>query len=149
MTEVKRMTILEAKKELTKVIRAIEDFKSIVGDDLDHVRESSDPEDKLLREHLYWAYSGFSDTLSAFEYLKKRIVAEGRLYKNDAGRYAIDGDTYLTSGEVCEILIDDKFDDGQRWVKTRIESDENGYYAVGLGKDYPLDGLHARVRAIW
>ncbi|MCW1929553.1 DUF5348 domain-containing protein [Bhargavaea beijingensis] len=149
MPEEKQVTALEAKREFAKVARAMEEFISIVGDDLDHVERGTDPEDKLLREQLYRAYSGFNDTLSHFEYLKKRIVAEGSLYLNDAGRYAIDDDTYLTSGEVCEILIDDKFDGGQRWVKTRIESDGNDYYAVGLGKDWPLDGLYARVRSGW
>lgn len=47
---------------------------------------------------------------------------EGKLHKNERGKYELDSET---------------------WVKTRIEHDGTDYYAVGL-RDMNLDGMTAR-----
>ena len=86
------------------------------------------------------------DILSDANYLKRKITDEGNLYVNSAGRYEINEYCYLTSGNVCELLIKDR-DGVSCWLKTSIEhGGEHGYYAVKLGSDISIDGIRARVR---
>lgn len=66
--------------------------------------------------------------------------AEGILYVDSNGRYAIDDYHVLCCGSCVELYVCGK------WLKTSIEADSNGrYYAVGL-KGLPLAGVLARVR---
>lgn len=62
---------------------------------------------------------------------------EGRLQKNERGRYELDENTQFTCGSGIELKICDT------WVKTRIEHDGSDYYAVGL-RGMKLDGMTAR-----
>jgi len=49
---------------------------------------------------------------------------EGKLQKNEIGRWSIDDEWEITSGDVIEIKV------GDHWIETRIESNTDGYYAV-------------------
>lgn len=62
---------------------------------------------------------------------------EGKLHKNERGRYELDENTQFTCGCGIELKICDT------WVKTRIEHDGADYYAVGL-RGMKLDGMTAR-----
>lgn len=64
-------------------------------------------------------------------------MKEGKLYKNDCGKYEIDDWEWFSCGSVIELCL------CGTWVRTRIEHDGNDYYAVGL-KGLKLDGLLAR-----
>lgn len=68
----------------------------------------------------------------------KEIKNTGNLYKNQRGRYELNG-TELTCGDRIELYVVGK------WVKTRIEHDNNDYYAVGH-RDVNLNGIRARIR---
>ena len=62
---------------------------------------------------------------------------EGKLYRNECGKFEIDDFHWFSCGcriELCLCGV---------WVLTRIEHDGNDYYAVGL-KGLKLDGLLAR-----
>ena len=62
---------------------------------------------------------------------------EGRLQKNERGRYELDENTQFTCGCWIELKI------CETWVKTRIEHEGSDYYAVGL-RGMKLDGMTAR-----
>ena len=63
---------------------------------------------------------------------------EGKLHKNERGRYELDEETQFVCGSVIELKV------CETWVKTRIEHDGTDYYAVGL-RGLKLDGLEARI----
>ena len=62
---------------------------------------------------------------------------EGKLHKNERGRYELDENTQFTYGCGIELKI------CETWVKTRIEHDGSDYYAVGL-RGMKLEGMTAR-----
>ena len=62
---------------------------------------------------------------------------EGKLHKNERGRYELDEETQFTCGSVIELKV------CETWVKTRIKHDGTDYYAVGL-RDMNLEGMTAR-----
>jgi YHS domain-containing protein len=77
------------------------------------------------------------------EWLAKPIVSEGRLVKNDLGRYEIEGtDYYFTSGSTIEIWDEED----ESYVKTRLEHTNGDYYAYAFGPQVKLEGLRARTR---
>ena len=51
----------------------------------------------------------------------------------------------FTSGNRIEALIYDDNYEIERWVKTSVEHDGNGYYLVGY-KDVNMEGLLVRIR---
>ncbi|MCF6094321.1 DUF5348 domain-containing protein [Microaerobacter geothermalis] len=78
------------------------------------------------------------------EYVNMSVTAEGILFKNEAGRYALDEYTYFTCGSDIEVLIKDA--DGENyWVKTRVEHDGEDYYLVNFPQLSML-GLYVRKR---
>lgn len=146
MSKTKSISPTQAKNELFKVKRAIEEYLSVVGYEIDHVLRDSDPNEIFLRDEVHGIYNRLEEINSDIEYLNREVYTEGCLYINKSGRYEIDMDTYLTSGSVCEILTYDDFHEQESWQKTSIEHGPNGYYAVVLGKDVSIDGLRARMR---
>jgi len=68
--------------------------------------------------------------------IKRKVIAEGILLKQDNGRYAINGDFQVTSGMVVEV------EDGFKWVETSVEWNGD-YYFVKLPDKSMRD---ARVR---
>ena len=62
---------------------------------------------------------------------------EGKLHKNERGRYELDEETQFACGSGIELKI------CETWVKTRIEHDGTDYYAVGL-RFLKLEGMTAR-----
>ena len=52
---------------------------------------------------------------------------EGKLQKTEIGRWSIGDEWEVTSGDVIEVKVDD------HWIETRIESNQQGYYAVVPG----------------
>lgn len=62
---------------------------------------------------------------------------EGKLHKNERGRYELDEETQFVCGSVIELKV------CETWVKTRIEHDGTDYHAVELW-DMNLEGMTAR-----
>lgn len=65
-------------------------------------------------------------------------MIEGKLYRLDTKRYAIDGDARheLTCGDVVEVLID------SRWERASVEASKGEYY---LTNGHPIDGAYIRI----
>lgn len=133
--------------------------KQVVGDIEYQLKQTvkalQDMEDGTSRSELndnelmqYYAFRNIKDkledALAEIEYLKKPVVAEGVLRKNEQGRYEIDREHYFTSGSLIEIYIYDDFEKRHYWHKSRVEHKDGDYYVVGY--DQPLEGLRARVR---
>lgn len=106
-------------------------------------RSELTPDEHLEFATLYQIGEHLRDAARRIQYLDREIIAEGILYKNDAGRYAIDESHYFTSGSPIEVLVFDE-DYGNRWISTRVEHKDDDYYAVGV--PVKLGGLRARVR---
>lgn len=124
--------------ELKRVSKQIEDVMYGIS------RDDLTPDERLEAYILQQIGETLEKIAKDVEYLDKPITAQGRLSKNEAGRYAINGDyPYFTSGSPIEILIEDE--DGGYWVKTRIEHKNGDYYAVDL-PNLKLDGVMARDR---
>lgn len=147
MHENSNISPIEAQKELLKLKSDLEKFVRIVGEDLDNViRIESDPNQMFLREEIELIAYGINNLIFDLNYLELRVSDEGTLYMNNQGRYEINDYSYLTSGDVCELLVPDR-DGVFCWLKTSIKHDENhGYYAVKLGREYSIDGIRARMR---
>lgn len=79
-------------------------------------------------------------------YLQKPVLEEGYIRQNESGRYELPSGTYLTSGNVCEILVNDIKLNEKHWQYTTIEHNGKDYYAVSLGKDININGMLIRIR---
>jgi hypothetical protein len=76
-------------------------------------------------------------------YLNRPIVKDGKLHKNERGRYELGGYEF-TCGYGIEILVkDDNWK--EIWVLSRIEQNGTDYYAVDY-KNMCLQGVRARIR---
>jgi hypothetical protein len=100
--------------------------------------------DRLEYHLLYRVTEHLEAALYDLSYLNGKVTAQGRLYKNSSGRYAINEDHYFTCGETIEILVNED-EDGGYWVRTKIEHNGEDYYAVDRPK-INLQGTMARVR---
>ncbi len=112
---------------------------------LENIEPSVLSADERLTYHLlYRVTENLEAALYDLSYLNGKVTAQGRLYKNSSGRYAIDEDHYFTCGEIIEILVNEE-EDGGYWVRTRIEHNGDDYYAIARPK-INLQGTMARVR---
>lgn len=112
---------------------------------LENIEPSVLSADERLTYHLlYRVTENLEAALYDLSYLNGKVTAQGRLYKNSSGRYAIDEDHYFTCGEISEILVNEE-EDGGYWVRTRIEHNGDDYYAIARPK-INLQGTMARVR---
>lgn len=139
-------TIKEIKKDLAKIAPTMKRL----ANDLEELRGDLD-KSTLDTESLSELYQllKLADPLDAaahnIEFLNKAIVAEGVLYKNSAGRYAINDDYYFTSGSGIEILVYDDMAEHEYWLKTAIEHNGEDYYATARPA-LPLSNFQARAR---
>lgn len=101
-------------------------------------------DDRLEYHLLYRVTEHLEAALYDLSYLNGKVTAQGRLYKNSSGRYAINEDHYFTCGETIEILVNEDADGGY-WIRTKIEHNGEDYYAVDRPK-INLQGTMARVR---
>lgn len=122
---------------------------SVTVQQLNRYLENLDPsfltaDDRLEYHLLYRVTEHLEAALYDLSYLNGKVTAQGRLYKNSSGRYAINEDHYFTCGETIEILVNED-EDGGYWVRTKIEHNGEDYYAVDRPK-INLQGTMARVR---
>lgn len=138
-------------KNAKKAVVDLEYKLSQVVDALNEMENNTSPsklnDDELLEyDILRGLQNSLQDALWDIQYLQQPIAAEGHLYKNSSGRYAINDDHYFTSGSPIEIYVYDEWEDRRIWKKTRIEHNNRDYCAVGY--DESLDGVRARIRGI-
>lgn len=99
-------------------------------------------DDQTLNDIYKEVTEKLKDIALLVEYANKPVKIDGKVYKNDLGRYQFDNSSiYLTSGELVELYVPEE----QQYVKTTITHSEDDYYAVW----YPqveLEGARVRVR---
>jgi len=152
------MTVKELWGELIEVYPTIKkliyhsrynEFDDLSGVEFDKM----DPEERYLRNEIRDILDHLDRAADNLEYINKSIKYQGKLHKNENGRYECDG-YELSCGcgiEVltpCMIWDSDKQDEveGFEWVSSRVEYDQQkqDYYIVG--QNIELEGLAARVR---
>ncbi|MDA5110876.1 DUF5348 domain-containing protein [Brevibacillus thermoruber] len=138
MDKINHMKNLLEKLPLSVTVQQVNQY-------LENIEPSVLSADERLTYHLlYRVTEHLEAALYDLTYLNGKVAAQGRLYKNSSGRYAIDEDHYFTCGETIEILVNED-EDGGYWVRTRIEHNGDDYYAVDRPK-INLQGTMARVR---
>lgn len=78
------------------------------------------------------------------DYCNKKIVKNGTLTRNKDGKIMLDGEELSLMTEL-EVYVYDELKESFGWTRTFVGGAEK-VYLVGLGKDYELNGLPARVR---
>ena len=102
-----------------------------------------DPDEQQLHSELHGVLNYLETACELLSYYDRPVTATGKLYRNENGRFELQGHE-LTSGEAVELLVyDPDWDKAPRWVRTRIEHDTD-YYAVY--QHMSLEGKMARIR---
>lgn len=123
-----------------KLCVSLEDGRSTSADDIE-IDDPSNPDEVGKWYAIQEIYSLLNDAFALTKYYEMPIVGEGRLRKNQNGRYEIAG-FELTSGCVIELLNEE--DETPMWVRTAIEHDGEDYYAVSMRGS--LQDKHGRYR---
>lgn len=146
---------------MSKTMRIVEDFRNAcylietLNKHLNYLEDTFDyskatEEERSFVKHLRrMAIKPFDETNSRLNSMFAPVFAQGRLFKNNSGRYEIEGtDIYFTSGSGCEVYLpyNEYDEDGEymTWIPTTIEH-SNGYYFTAR-PDIPLDGAMVRVK---
>lgn len=139
------MNVKKVKQELESLLPRLQSIATSIQDMNDSISlRDLDMDTRSELHYLLCAASPLDKVIHEAEYWNKPIKQQGTLYKNNQGRYEIEGGHYFTSGSTIEILRYDEFYECDLWIKTRIEHDGD-YYAVGMS-GMPLSGFEARIR---
>ena len=126
-------------KYMTKDLKEIEDSWS------DHFN-ANDPDDMYLRSAFAKAEDKLSDVRRTILGINAPVIAEGRLYKNSAGRYQIQGtEVYFTSGSTLEVLYARYALDPREWIESSVEHNGTDYCLTRL-QGVSMEGLIARAK---
>lgn len=141
------MDLQQANEEFAKVKYSLENLLVKLGYDCENLKLDSRNEDEsFLRDEYANIAEALEQVHNQIHYLTLAVTDAGHIHLNSAGRYELPSGNYLTSGDVCEILIVDKTTGEHSWLKTRIEYNGADYYSVDLGEDIPLSGRVIRIR---
>ncbi len=106
--------------------------------------EEATAENSLKEELFLELFDRIRKMCEIEEYLKKPIVKEGILARDEADEIVLDGDVLPAMTEL-EVFVYDEFKETFVWTRAFVgESDRK--YLVGVGKDYDLNGVPARIR---
>lgn len=140
-------SVEEIGKQLKKLHSSIKNLLDIVQYDSDNIRieDNEDAEELFLRDEYRQVMSQLEDVHSRLEYLSKEVVKQGRLYRNENGRFELSESLELSSGSLIEFSHSDHWSEANKWIATKIEHKNGDYYLYDF-KDIELDGLHVRIR---
>lgn len=147
-------TIKDLQQELEKlnstIERLLEQSRYTMYDDLSGLEyNAAEPEEQLLKEELGSILYRLEEVSSTIAYLSRPIKSIGKLHKGSNGRYSFN-DIELSSGYGIEALvptevcINGEWQEGYKWLASRIEHNGEDYYIVGYSG--ALEGLTVRVR---
>lgn len=102
------------------------------------------PDEKFEYNQLEQALKFLSDFQYKIDYLSKKIVFEGKLWKNSRDRYECEYMEF-TSGNRIEYFAYDEYEECNVWQLSRVEHNGDDYYIVG-DKELSLQGLSVRIR---
>lgn len=135
----------EATNEFQKIRTSIKNLLYKLGYECENIRYNHDDLDEAFMKNQYYQLADKLDDIERrLDYLSKPVRDQGYIRQNNAGRYELPSGDYLTSGSVCEILINEESE--QYWVLTSIEHNGDDYYSTTLGKDVSIDGMMVRIR---
>ncbi|MBQ1388626.1 MAG: DUF5348 domain-containing protein [Clostridia bacterium] len=115
-----------------------------IHNDLYDMECESDPDSLMLREELTDVLYHLDIASSILKHLKKKVVGEYTLHKNNNDRYSCAAWEF-TCGNRIEFYDYDDDLEKYRWYVSRIEHNGNDYYIVGF-RNLSLDGLRIRIR---
>lgn len=147
------MTINELKTELDKLNR---NFKVLIknpaiwdfGEFSTEIRKSlKSANDCFLADELNGVMNKLEETSNMLDYLSRCIIGEYILNKNSFGRYECSQHEF-TCGDRIEYYCYDEYDEKYKWVRSRVEYDNEieDYYIIGTPKSFSLNGLKVRIR---
>jgi hypothetical protein len=147
MAYYKRISIEEASKEFQKLKNQIKDLMNKLGDECDNIEFiEGDLDQEFMKGQYRFLLYKLEEVYRRLKYLSYPVTEQGFIKHNHQKRYALPSGTYLTSGSVCEILVNDEEYGEQYWVYTTIEHNGEDYYATALGRDVSINGMMVRVR---
>ncbi len=130
-----------------KALSKIQRFRSELGmflseyNDFRDIEEESENlsfEEKKIFSKLCWLNEKLEDLEGDIKYYSKKST-QGKLYKQDDGRYAINDSNYFTCGSPIEMFLYDSWQDEKVWCEGRVEGRfENGesiYYFLNKDGD--------------
>ena len=115
-------------------------FDDLSGLDINY----DDQDERFLQGELRSIFYRLDKVNREIEYLRRPIIGEYTLWKNEADRYECAAKEFY-SGSTIECYVYDNFDDRQKWVITRVEHNGKDYYLVDF-EDTALEGLKVRIR---
>lgn len=134
------VTKLSEKSKEILISSKYNEFEDLSSLDINY----DDKEELFLLEELNNILYKIEDINNKIDYLYKPIILEGKILKNESGRYQVENYEY-NSGDIIEALVYDSNYEDERWIKTSVEHDGKDYYLVGY-KGINMDGLLVRVR---
>lgn len=134
----------EILKKIYNQIECLKDdtvFSNALLDDFDF--DVNDQEAMLKYDELLKMLDSLDNFRNRYKYISKAIEKEGRLVKNETGRYCLDSDCdiYYTSSSLIEFYDEEE----EKWVISRVEYSDD-YYIVALGKNVCIDNIKVRKR---
>lgn len=107
---------------------------------------TEDPNELFLQDEYLKILGNLQNVKDTLDYLGRIIVGEGYIFKNENGKYQVDG-FELSEGSHIEFLYFDNLSNQEKWVSSRIEFIEDEYYLYNY-KDVSLENLKVRVRRL-
>ncbi len=129
----------------TEINKLLKDSSYIDYDDFTGKYEYPKTADEfLIHSELMGIFESLEKAQDKISYLKMPIKDTGCLFKNDNGRYELNGKEY-TSGSSIEFKYFDDIDECYKWGFSRVESSDGEYYIVGY-RNLEMLGLEVRQR---
>jgi len=143
------MKIKEALQELELIAQKVKPLY----DNLDNLEQADgDLELDFIRYQIRQLEDSLYNIIHTNNYLKRPVVYEGILFKNENDRYEIEGTGHeLTSGTIIEYLHHSDHYDEDYWIKATVEHYFGDYCIViplkdGGNLEKDMNGLKVRVR---
>lgn len=107
-------------------------------------KEKITAEENLQKELLFALLDAVTGVCSTIDYMKKEIVEEGTLGRNEKGEITFNEKALPLMSEI-EVFVFDRELEQEVWTRVFVGGKDE-HYLVGLGKDQELAGLKARMR---
>ncbi|WP_127580956.1 DUF5348 domain-containing protein [Paenibacillus koleovorans] len=136
----------QLKAELTRLAAQIKPLEKKIDeleDDWQKHIDKKNPNDQFELNTVLHAGRLLYEIRKSIENMNAKVVAEGTLFRNAAGRFEMKGGNYYTSGSPIEFLLVDEDGEGA-WIASRVEHSQD-YYIVSNPR-VKMDGLRVRVR---
>lgn len=117
-------------------------FSDSLADDFEF--DDDNKEELLKYDEILKMLDSLDEFRNRYKYVSKAVQKQGRLVKNETGRYCLDTDCdiYYTSSSLIEFYNEEE----EKWVISRVEHGKADYYIIALGDNVRMDNIKVRVR---